>query len=420
MTRWNEKYHDKYKAYSLYGKMLIPERHEEAWKKVRANLGSPGIDEVTIGMFEKQKNKHIDTIIRKLRNKEYQPKPVKRVEIDKPGSNKKRPLGIPTVKDRLIQQVLKELLEPIFDPNFSEHSYGYRPNKSAHDAVKQAEKYRKQSHWVIDADIKGFFDNVDHDILLDIVNEKVSDGSILRLIRMFLESGVMKDGKFTETKVGTPQGGVISPLLANIYLHHLDRRLEERGYRFVRYADDFLVFCNTKEEAEHGLQYIKHVLKEELKLDLNKEKTTIAYISYKRYERGKSRPERKDINFLGFRMNRYHTVPRKKAVDRFKDKIRRETKRGWTRDIEEMIRSINRKIRGWGNYYKHGSVKTLFSELDAWIRMRIRLNLGKRKVKGFKLNKHYRSISYYKHTNRDLQNMGLISLSKMRVNTPAP
>lgn len=420
MARWNEKYHEKYKAYSLYGKMLIPERYEEAWRKVRANRGSPGIDEVTIGMFDKQKDKHIDTIIRRLRSKKYQSKSVKRVEIDKPGSNKKRPLGIPTVRDRLIQQVLKELLEPIFDPDFSEHSYGYRPNKSAHDAVKQAEKYRKQSHWVIDADIKGFFDNVDHDILLDIVNEKVSDGSILRLIRMFLEAGVMKDGKFTETTVGTPQGGVISPLLANVYLHHLDRRLEERGYRFVRYADDFLVFCNTKEEAEHGLQFIKQVLKEELKLDLNMDKTSIAYISNKRDEQGKQRPERKDINFLGFRINRYHTVPKNRSIDRFKNKIRQETRRSWTRDTKEMIHSINSKIRGWGNYYKHGNVKTLYSRLDSWIRTRIRLNLGKRKVKDFKLNKHYMSISKYKYTNRDLQNMGLFSLSQIREETPAP
>lgn len=273
---------------------------------------------------------------------------------------------------------------------------------------------------MIDADIKGFFDNVDHDILLDIVNEKVSDGSILKLIRKFLEAGVLKDGEFMETTVGTPQGGVISPLLANIYLHHLDRRLEERGYRFVRYADDFLVFCNTKEEAEHGLQFIKQVLKEELKLDLNTDKTSIAYISYKRYEKGKQRPERKDINFLGFRINRYHTVPRKRSVERFKDKIRQETKRSWTRDTKEMIHSINRKIRGWANYYKHGSVKTLFSELDAWIRTRIRLNLGKRKVKDFKLNKHYMSISKYKYTNRDLLKMGLKSLSRIKEKPPAP
>lgn len=400
--------------------MLIPERYEEAWKKVRANQGSPGIDRVTIEMFEKQLDRHIQTIIRKLRSKTYRPTPVKRVEIEKPGSNEKRPLGIPTVKDRLIQQVLKELLEPIFDPNFSEYSYGYRPNKCAHDAVKQAENYGKQSHWVIDADIKGFFDNVNHDILLDIVNEKVSDGSILKLIRMFLEAGVMKDGKFTATTVGTPQGGVISPLLANIYLHHLDRRLEERGYRFVRYADDFLVFCNTKEEAEYGLEYIKHVLDKELKLCLNMEKTTIAYITNKYDEQGNRRPERKDVNFLGFRINRHHTVPRNKSVKRFMNRIRQETRRSWTRDTKEMMNSINRVIRGWGNYYKHGNIKTLYSKLDSWIRTRIRLNLGKRKVKNFKLNKHYMSISKYKYTNKSLRDMGLISLRQIARISPAP
>ena len=420
MTLWNQKYHDKYKVYTLYGKTLIPDRYKESWKKVKANKGSAGIDRVTIGMFERQLDQHIRTIIRSLRNKTYKPTSVKRVEIGKPGSNKKRPLGIPTVRDRLVQQVLKELLEPIFDLIFSEYSYGYRPNKSAHDAIKQAEKYSKQSYWVIDADIKGFFDSVNHNILLDMVNEKVSDGSILRLIRRFLESGAIKQGEYTPTDIGTPQGGVISPLLANIYLNHLDRRLEERGYKFVRYADDFLVFCNTKKEAEHGLQFIQHVLEKELKLNLNMDKTNISYVSNKFDEHGNRRPERRDVEFLGFRMNKYRVNPSDKSIKRLKDKIRQETRRCWSRPVDEMINGINQITRGWGNYFKHSATKVLFSKLDTWIRMRIRMNLGKRKVRNIRINKRYTFISYYTHPNINLLDMGLITLSQVAGYPPVP
>jgi RNA-directed DNA polymerase len=412
MVRWNEKYHDKNKAYTLYGKLLIPERYEHAWKKVKSNKGAAGIDKVTIEMFEKQLDQHIASMVRQLRNKRYQPAPVRRVEIPKPGSKKKRPLGIPTVRDRLVQQVLKEILEPIFEQSFLENSYGYRPERSAHDALKQAMKYAKKNYWVIDVDIQGFFDNVDHEILLDMVNEKVSDGSILKLIRKFLTAGVMKDNEYEPTLIGTPQGGVISPLLANIYLHHLDRRLEERRYRFVRYADDFLVFCSDKEEAGIELRYIEEVLKSELKLCINEEKTCISFIADIKDKSGKKRPERRDVEFLGHQMRRSRMMPSKKSIKRLKDKIRQETKRSWTRPTDEMIQRVNRIITGWANYFKHCKSKMIYKELDVWIRTRIRMNIGKCKVRHIKMNRRYLFIGWMKQTNSWFQERGLVSLTQ--------
>jgi len=408
-VRWNKQYHEKHKAFSLYGKLLKYEQLKAAWGKVRKNKGAGGVDSITIEMFENQLELQLETIQRQLHKKSYRPQPVRRVEISKENANKKRKLGIPTIRDRVIQQRLKEVIEPIFNPHFSEHSYGYRPGRSAHESMEEIKALREQYDWVIDADIKGFFDNVDHDILIDLVNERVSDGSVLRLIRMFLEAGVKYDGAVYETSKGTPQGGVISPLLANIYLNHLDRRLEEVGLPFVRYADDFVVFCESKSDAEETLGLIRDILQQELKLELSLDKTAIRYLKYEPNEEGQLPLEYGPIKFLGFQVRKRWLSPTPKSVKRLKDKIRAHTKRHINYNTETLLSNINAIIRGWGNYFRVGTVKTLYHDLDHWIRMRVRLVLGRRK-RHIRNSRRWRNKLNCTYTDDILKEMGLITL----------
>lgn len=410
--RWNKQYQEKHKVYSLYGKLLKYESLGASWRKVRKNKGAGGVDRVTIEMFENQLELQLKTIQRQLYKKSYQPQPVRRVEISKENTDKKRKLGIPTIRDRVIQQRLKDVLEPIFDPHCSEHSYGYRPGRSAHGAMEEIKALREQYDWAVDADIKGFFDNVDHDILIDLVNERVSDGSILRLIRLFLESGVKYDGTVHETSKGTPQGGVISPLLANIYLNHLDRRLEEVGLPFVRYADDFVVFCGSKSEAEEVLQMIRVILQQELKLELSKDKTKIRYLEYELDEKGHLPPEYGPIKFLGFQVRKRWLSPTLKSIKRFKNNIRAHTMRHINYDTKVLLSKLNTIIRGWGNYCRIGTVKTLYHDLDQWTRMRIRLVLGRRK-KHIRNNQRWRSKLNCTYTDDILKEMGLHTLTSL-------
>ena len=410
--RWNKQYHEKHKAFSLYGKLLKYEQLNAAWRKVRKNKGAGGVDSVTIEMFENQLELQLKTIQRQLYKKSYKPQPVRRIEISKENTDKKRKLGIPTIRDRVIQQRLKDVLEPIFDPHFSEQSYGYRPGRSAHEAMEEIKRLREQYDWIIEADIKGFFDNVNHDILIDLVNERVSDGSVLRLIRLFLEAGVKYDGAVYETSKGTPQGGVISPLLANIYLNHLDRRLEEVGLPFVRYADDFVVFCENKSNAEESLQLIRDILQQELQLELSNDKTVIRYLRYEPDEEGELPPEYGPINFLGFLVRKRWLSPTPKSIKRFKDKIRAHTRRHINYNTNTLLNNLNAIIRGWGNYFRVGIVKTLYHELDQWIRLRVRLVLGRRK-KHIRNNRRWRPKLNCIYTDNMLKEMGLITLTNL-------
>jgi group II intron reverse transcriptase/maturase len=243
MKKWNQQYHDKFKRHTLIFQVWDEKNLERAWKQVKVNKGSAGIDDISINEFEQNLSRNLAEIQRLLKEKRYVPKPVKRVFIPK-GNGKMRPLGIPTVRDRVVQQALKNVLEPIFEEIFLPQSHGYRPNTDAHAAIKKAEAYLERGyHWVVDADIEGFFDHVDHQILMDLVCEKVSDGRVLSLVESFLKSGIMNEGIFEESTEGTPQGGNLSPLLANIYLNHFDRRMGDYGYLLLRYADDIVIFC---------------------------------------------------------------------------------------------------------------------------------------------------------------------------------
>ena len=410
MEMWNKKYHEKHKAYSLYGDLLDYNNLVKAWSKVKRNKGAGGVDKMTIDMFDSQLDLHLGTLLRRLKDKSYQPQPVRRVPIEKEGSDKLRNLGIPTILDRVVQQALKDLIEPIFDPEFSDHSYGYRPGRSAHDALNEVKVLCEQYDWIVNTDIKGFFDNVDHEILLDLVNERISDGSILKLIRKFLESGVYFDGKVHETEKGTPQGGVISPFLANVYLNHLDRRLEEAGIVFVRYADDFLVFCRSMEDAEVYLSFVRTILHDELRLELSLEKTKLCCIKRDWDDVGIPPSYYRPFEFLGFRIHKWWMIPTEKAIKRFRDKIRALTIRHFRYETESWIQKLNAVVRGWGNYFRIGTVKMLFRRLSRWIRNRIRLILGRRRKWKVRYNRRWLNTLYRVYTNSDLRKLGLITL----------
>lgn len=380
----------KKKFHSLIDKVWNWRNLNEAWSKVKQNKGAGGIDEVSIAQFERNLEQNLNEIQRLLRQDRYKPNPVKRVYIPKP-DGKQRPLGIPTIRDRVVQQALKNVIEPIFETEFSDTSFGYRPGKNAKQAIERIEEVRDGGHeWIVDADIKAFFDTVNHEKLIDAVAERISDGRVLRLIRSFLKADIMEQGQgLAKNVIGTPQGGVISPLLANIYLHYFDERMAGPGYEVVRYADDFLVLCETEEEAREALFHVEVVLRE-LELTLHPEKTKLKNLS-------------EGVDFLGFTVYICHKVPRKEAVRKYKDAVRRVTRRNLPINLEMVIQRLNPIVIGWGNYFKIANVNWLYKDLDGWTRMRLRA--FKEKRKSYNSNRRI--------TNAFLRNLGLKSLSTL-------
>lgn len=358
----------KQKVHSLTGR--IDERlMRAAFKAVKRNRGAAGIDKVSIQMFEKNLEANLASLMRDLKTRgAFSPKPLRRVWIPKdPKRTKMRPLGIPAVRDRVAQEVIRRLLEPIFEPKFHDCSFGFRPNRSCHDAIKRVLSFHEEGDRItLDADIAGFFDNIPHSLIKDAVAEEIADGNILDIVEKFLASGVMDNGVFKPTTIGTPQGGVISPLLANIVLNKLDWRLEEAGYRFVRYADDFVVVCRTRKQAEAALTLVETVMTE-LGLALSPEKTKIAS-----YGNG--------YEFLGFHLSGRSRTMRPKSVEKFKTKIREITRRCHNLD-SQVIMKLNRVIRGTANYFAtdFSTCVGLFQQFDKWIRMRLRCMKFKRK-----------------------------------------
>lgn len=261
------------KAHSLIGQVHDPRNLERAWERVRENRGAGGVDRVSIDRFEREHGRYLMVLQQRLAGGCYRPQPVRRVEIDKPGSAGKRPLGIPTVMDRVCQQALRQVLEPIFEPVFSEVSFGFRPGRSAHMAMRRIwGQLQAGGKWIVDADIADFFGTISHDRLVALVAERVADSKVLRLIRQVLTAGALRDGIYESTVAGTPQGGVISPLLSNIYLHVFDEQMQRAGFQLTRYADDWLAVCRTREEAERALASARAVLEGELGLRIHPEK----------------------------------------------------------------------------------------------------------------------------------------------------
>jgi len=354
------------KWFSLIDKVYAKDNLRAGFAKVKANRGGSGVDHETIERYEANLETNLEKLSQELKAGEYRPQSIKRHWIPKAGSNKLRPLGIPTVRDRVAQTALRNVLEPIFERDFSEQSYGFRPNRGCKDALRRVEKLLKAGYtWVVDADIESYFDTIPHAELMKRVEDKVSDGAVLRLISGYLKQSVMEGMHRWVPEEGSPQGAVISPLLSNIYLHPLDHLMMRQGREMVRYADDFVILSRSREEAEASLSEVRAWL-EESGLRLHPEKTCIVDANAKG-----------GFDFLGYHFEQNKKWPRKKSLQKFKDTIREKTKRTNGNSLKIIIAKVNVTLRGWFEYYKH-SYRTTFRSLDSWIRMRIRSILRKR------------------------------------------
>jgi len=346
--------------YSLYDRLLNPRAFVRGFEKVRRAKGSPGVDGQTVAAFGSGLEDEVDRLVCELRTKTYCPQPVKRVTLPKPGGGE-RPLGIPAVRDRVVQQVLLGILQPIFDPEFHPSSYGYRPGRSCQDAVAKASMFIRQHdlRCVVDMDLSKCFDCLDHDLILASIRRRVRDGSILNLVRMFLESGVMVEGHWEATEVGSPQGGVVSPLIANIYLDAFDQEMKRRGHRIVRYADDILIFCRSQSAAHHARKVATDVLEGTLRLKVNEDKTHVTWAS-------------RGVKFLGVEIASAWTRIQAKKVAAFKDKVKRITRRNSPVNLEKVIADLNPALRGFANYFRMANCKGLLGKMMGWIRRRLR------------------------------------------------
>ncbi|HEU5141442.1 MAG TPA: group II intron reverse transcriptase/maturase [Bacillales bacterium] len=369
--------------YSLYDKVFRKKNLYQAFEMVKANKGAPGIDNVTIGAYEVELENNLEVLHQKLKEKTYQPKPVKRTMIPK-DNGKQRPLGIPIVEDRVVQAAVRNIIEPIFEEDFLPSSYGFRPGKRAHDAIDQVSRYLQQGYiHVIDADLQSYFDTIPHDQLETCIRKRITDGSVLRLIRGFLKAGVMEgERSFEETTEGSPQGGVISPLLANIYLHQLDERMAERGHRIVRFADDFVIFCRSAKGAQRVMKSVTRYLEKELGLTVNRDKSQVVDAM------------ESPFTFLGYQFYKNNRTIDPKKQEKFKKRVKELTRRNQTVNLETLIKErLNPYLRGWANYYYYGNVKTRFGDWDAWIRRRLRMI-------------QLRSWRHIKHLHRSLRKKG--------------
>ena len=333
-----------------------------AYKRVVGNGGAPGVDGMTVEDLMPWCRGHWARVRKELLSGTYEPQPVRRVEIPKPGGKGKRMLGIPTVLDRMIQQALQQVLTPIFDPTFSADSYGFRPGRSALDAVSRAREHMTSGHrWVVDLDLEKFFDRVNHDVLMARVARRVKDKRVLRLIRRYLRAGMMEDGVVSPRREGTPQGGPLSPLLSNIPLDELDRELERRGHRFARYADDCNIYVRSKRAGERVMASLERFLRDRLRLRINRDKSAVA------------RPWTR--SFLGYTVTT-HRQPKLKvaptSVKRLKEKLRTLFRRGRGRSLYHVCRELGPIIRGWVAYYRLSEVKASFETLDKWLRRKLR------------------------------------------------
>lgn len=356
------------KWYSLMDKVYRLPNLMSAFKEVKRRKGGAGVDHQTIEMFERDLIENLTKISTELASGQYRPRAIKRTWIEKPGSREKRPLGIPTVRDRVAQAALRHVLEPIFELEFAEQSYGFRPKRGCKDALRRVNRLLEAgNHWVVDADLKSYFDTIPHERLMARVKEKVSDGRVTEMLRAYLTQDVMELMTRWSPDEGTPQGAVISPLLSNIYLDELDQKMAELGYEMVRYADDFVILSRSREDAEETLEEVKRWTAE-AGLTLHPEKTRIV----------DARLKKAGFDFLGYHFEQGLKWPRKKSLKKVKDTIRRKTKRQNGRSLRVIIEDVNRTTRGWFEYFKH-SHKTTFRPLDGWIRRRLRTILRKRK-----------------------------------------
>ena len=379
--------------FSLIDKVYRRTTLEAAWKRVRRAGGAPGSDRQSLGQFESRLDANLTKLQEELQMGTYRPRPIRRTYIDKPGSKEKRPLGIPTVRDRVVQTALKMVLEPIFEQEFMPTSFGFRPGKGCKDALRRVVDLMRTGHkWVVDADLESYFETIPHERLMWKIRRRVADSRVLALIEGFLRQQILEDLKYWTPEKGTPQGAVISPLLSNIYLHEVDKLVKAAGYEMVRYADDFVILCVSHQESMEALRYVDQ-LAAERGLTLNSDKTSVVGT----HEDGQG------FDFLGYHFENGIRWPCKKSLTKFKDTIRSKTRRSNGRSMAAIIKEVNKTSIGWFGYFKHSHWKS-FKPLDGWIRRRLRSILrGYNKEKGISRgkdnirwpNKYFRDLGYF-------------------------
>jgi len=383
------------KWFSLIDKVHPERTLRAAFSQVAENEGAAGVDHVTISMFEGHQDEELRRLSDQLRTGTYCPQLIRRHYIPKPGTREMRPLGIPTVRDRVVQTALRMVIEPIFEHEFAEHSYGFRPKRGCKDALRRVDELLKSGYTsIVDADLKSYFDTIPHDRLMTLVGQKVSDGRVLTLIEMFLKQGVLDDLREWTPEMGSPQGAVISPLLSNISLNPLDHQMAQAGFEMVRYADDFVILCRSPEEASQALALVRDWTAA-AGLTLHPTKTRIVDAKEDAFE------------FLGYRFEKSGTrrYPRAKSLRKLKDTIRAKTKRTSGKCLRAIIGSLNPTLQGWFGYFKHSS-KTTFETVDGWIRMRLRSILRKR----LGLDGRGRGADHHRWRNAFFAKHGLYSL----------
>lgn len=355
---------------TLLEEMLSDENIMKAYKQVKRNKGAPGIDGMTVNELKGYLDENIDSIREQIRTRKYKPSPVRRVEIPKSDGGV-RNLGIPTVIDRVIQQAVVQVLTPIYEPLFSDSSYGFRPNRCCEMAIIKALDYMNDGYeWIVDIDLEKFFDNVHHDKLISLIMKNVKNGEIVSLIRKFLVSGIMLDDGFKESVIGTQQGGNLSPLLSNVILNELDKELETRGLRFVRYADDCIILVHSSKAADRVMKNVSKFIEKKLELKVNMTKSKV------------SKPN--DIKYLGFGFYKDHKAggaykakPHEISIVKLKAKIKKLTSRSWSVSLKYRFLKIKQLIVGWINYYRIGNFKMKCKQIDGWLRFRIRMCIWK-------------------------------------------
>jgi RNA-directed DNA polymerase len=354
---------------TLLNELLSDDNLKIAKQRVKKNKGASGIDGMEVKELDEYLSKHLDEIKEQIRNKKYSPKPVKRVEIPKPDGGV-RNLGVPTVVDRFVQQAIAQVLTPIYEPKFSESSYGFRPNRCCEMAILKALEFMNDGYqWVVDIDLEKFFDNVNHDKMISLIMKDVKCGEIVSLINKFLKSGIMIDDEYKESVIGTPQGGNLSPLLSNIMLDQLDKELEARGLRFTRYADDCIILVGSSKAADRVMKNVSIFIESKLGLKVNMTKSKV------------SKPN--DIKYLGFGFfmdendGLWKAKPHAKSVEKLKLKLKRLTSRRWSISLDERLEKIKKTIVGWTNYYKIGYWKDVARIVDAHVRFRLRMCIWK-------------------------------------------
>jgi group II intron reverse transcriptase/maturase len=368
--------------YSLYDRMLSYERLHKGFVRVRSSRGAAGVDGQSIEDFAEDLEQNLATLVEELREKTYRPLPVKRVEIPKAGGGK-RLLGIPSVRDRVVQQAVLGILQPIFDPGFHPSSYGYRPGRSAHQAISKAAMFIREYKlgWVVDMDISKCFDTLDHDIIIKAFRRRIADGSILKLVGMFLESGVMVGQNWQSTEVGSPQGGVISPLVANVYLDAFDQFMMGRKHRIVRYADDILILTRSESAAVNAQARATGFLERELKLTVNRHKSHIVHSD-------------EGVKFLGVVIHTKYTQIQKGKEVGFKERVRRITRRNSPVNLGKVIEDLNSVCRGFVNYFRIANCTKSFHRLAKWIRRRLRAKQLALWKKPRRLHRRLRQLGY--------------------------